>query len=163
MIYLLMGLLFSGFLSVESLLASFPPLHGIYVDAALPVLLLFAARGRGRALVSLSFLAGLMRAAQAGDPAGWHILAYLVPGLLLYAARGVFFLDRAVPQAVLTVVLALFSLGVFGLGTVVGTVASPFSASWWRPLLACFFTGLLAPFLFRIGRIDRSMPGRAVP
>ena len=106
--YAMLGLLLSGIFSLEGGLGVLPLAGPLIPDLGLLVILAYACRGRGRVIASLCFLCGWLKGAQAAEPAGIYILAYLVIALVLFNSRSLFFTDRPWTQLLLSLFFALF-------------------------------------------------------
>jgi cell shape-determining protein MreD len=110
--YLIIGILFSGLLTLEALVRNATALGTCTPDLALVLILAYSSRGDGRLTAGLCLLLGLVKAAGCAAPAGPYILAYLATGLFLFKVRSLFFMKRPLTQISLGLILGLLYFGI---------------------------------------------------
>jgi cell shape-determining protein MreD len=152
--YLLLGLVLALALAIEGLAGSLPFIGFLAPDFALLFVLVYAMKGSGRDLLSLCFVAGVMKGSVSPESAGFYILLYLAAAAIVLRTRELLFIEFATTQVVLLFLagclalashLALSSAGLIpGLGA--GGVISR--------LLSSAVTAFLAPLAVEV--YDRS-------
>jgi hypothetical protein len=151
--FVLMTLLLAGALVAEETAAGLPWLGPAAPDMGLLFVLAYAMKGPGRDVEVLCLLAGIMKGAVCGLPAGFFVLAYLGVSRLVLLTRGHLFLEFVTTQMIVVFLAGCLVQAARALAAAGGLIPA---AEWGTaaPVLSCLTAALLAPLAVKIH--DRS-------
>lgn len=155
--YLVIGVLFSGLLTLEAMLRNDMALGSYAPDMALVLILVYSIRGDGRLLAGLSLLMGFVKAAGCAAPAGPYILAYLATGFVLIKVRSFFFMERPLTQISLGLILGLLYFGVMAAFQRSGLVRSTLDIHLYSCLTAAAIVPVASIVYGRLGPLRRKL------
>lgn len=151
--FVLMTLLLAGALVAEETAAGLPLAGMAAPDMGLLFVLAYAMKGPGRDTEALCLLAGIMKGAVCGLPAGFFVLAYLGISWIVLRTRSHLFLEFVTTQMVVVFLAGGLLQAARALAAAGGVMPG---AEWGAaaPVLSSLTAALLAPLA--IGIHDRS-------